>query len=238
MIDYDSEGYIWSPVVALFVKMTDGLPIESALWFLPVLFFTFLMYIILERYIAEFKYRVLVIILITLLGCGITKVLYNYVLGGIGTAMSALAFFLIGNIISQNKEKVKNTRLFGNLLIFILVVLVNTLLIFLNGKLNMRTGEWAIIPLSYFNAVVGCGIYCKVAIWMDKSKLWRACLQYIGRNSIVFLCTNHLAIRISSKLLGLFLDSDGIINGILYWSLVFVIAMLGKIGRASCRERV
>lgn len=51
-------------------------------------------------------------------------------------------------------------------------------------------------------------------------------LVYIGQNSIVFLCTNHITIRcakIAMKMAGVTLASC---DYVLYWSVLFVIAMI------------
>ena len=224
---YDGETHILSPLFSILFKVTEGLPIESALWFLPVLMLTYFLYYALERNISAISLRATAVLIITFSGCLVTEILYEHIFGGIGTAMSAIGFFFIGHMAAENKDKsVIINRIIGKWYVFVLLLILNTVMIFMNEKVNMRTGEWAVVPVSYINALLATLLYCKISVWIAGKEIISRAVKYIGKNSIVFLCTNHLAIIVSSKLLGFMHMEHGTV---LYWIAVFIISMLEMI---------
>ena len=81
----------------------------------------------------------------------------------------------------------------------ILVVgVITTILIFVNGYINMREGRYAIVPLFWVNALLSVyvGISISKLICKTGKTKW---LTSIGRNSIVYVCLNQIVIRVLYK---------------------------------------
>lgn len=153
-----------------------------------------------------------------------------------------LGFFFIGTVIREHKDFLKkghDTLCKG--IPFIGVITANTAFIFFNEKVNVRTGEWAFLPLSYINALMAIWIYFCIAVFICKKKKWLGnILRYIGENSIVFVCTNHMIIRISGKFLEAVQKYSFTIHDILQEILVFVISIILMIclSEIFCRTKL
>ena len=76
-INYDAIDI--SPLVHLVSINTNGLPICGALWFLTALFFTDVLFFIIDRYIASEVLKAIIIASIALLG-NLTKVIFPFTL--------------------------------------------------------------------------------------------------------------------------------------------------------------
>lgn len=189
----------------VFFSTTENMPIESALWFLPALFWVNLMYVIIDININYKNLKYLILTLITVIGCVWTKFIH-YLPWGINSAMSVLGFFAIGywyrisgeELFSKYENRIESSLI--KWFICIILMMIFGKLIMLNDFLNTRTGEFGIFPLSYLNAC----IYCYLLYFLSKDircvKI-NEILSIIGINSIIFLCTNHPALKISSYML-------------------------------------
>ena len=102
-----------------------------------------------------------------------------------------------------NAAKEKHRGLFY--LGLILALALNTWLIFVNGKVNMRSLKWATIPLTLINALTAIVVYILLSKCLtDHPKLgtlipvrW---LERVGMTSIVYLCTNHPMIKFARRI--------------------------------------
>lgn len=76
---------------------------------------------------------------------------------------------------------------------------MTTILIFVNGYINMREGRYAFIPLFWINALLSVyvGISISKMICKTEKTKW---LTSIGRNSIIYVCMNQFVIMILFKL--------------------------------------
>jgi len=79
----------------------------------------------------------------------------------------------------------------------------------LNSSLNIRTGNFGIVPLSYLNAYVYVLLLFYIAQWLDRLKIKSSgkpllmpvnCLAWVGRWSVIYVCTNHGALLVGKKL--------------------------------------
>lgn len=145
----------------------------------------------------------------------------------------------MGSIVSEYTNFLKRVHnIISKAIPFTGIVFVNFFLIFWNGKVNVRAGEWAFLPLSYMNAVAAIWIYfCVAAYICGKFRGMASILCYIGKNSIVFVCTNHLIIRISSKLLEIVQKYSLTIHCVLQETLVFVISIILMLGLSEIFSR-
>ena len=82
-----------------------------------------------------------------------------------------------------------------NWLQILIVGLVTTGMIFVNGYINMREGRYAFIPLFWINAILSFSLGISVSKLICKICKTEY-LMRIGRDSIVYVCLNQIVIRV------------------------------------------
>lgn len=188
----------WQPLLHLLWVNTDGLPICGALWFLTALFFADLLFFLLHRYIPSDGLKALIISILALTG-NFSRSIFPFTLPfALGPCLVGIGLYHIGYLCRKyESRKAVHFAMHLPLLPNILLGIVTTVLIFINGYINMRTETYAMIPLFWINAilsvVVGINfaklIYPKIQNhWIGK---W---LVGLGRNSIVYVCLNQIVI--------------------------------------------
>lgn len=217
-INYDDIDI--SPLVHLFSVNTNGLPICGALWFLTALFFTDILFFIIDRYIASEPLKAIIIASIALFG-NLTKVIFPFTLPfALGPAFVGVGLYYIGYLCRKSSENKVVHFLFNlpwipNLLLGILTII----LIFLNDYINMRTETYAVIPLFWANAVlsiiVGVNLSKLLYKYIQKSivEKW---LVSVGRESIVYVCLNQVVIMFIRK-------ATQMLNIPVYWSSILIL---------------
>ena len=196
----------FAPFYALVFNGINGLVYESALWFLPALFVVYNVFSVVDRKINQIMRKTVLVILLSLIGCAVTGMIYtseNMGGGYLSAGLSVLSFFLVGTLVREHKDFLKERyHTLCRVIPFTGIAIANTVFIFVNGKIGVRTGEWAFWPLSLINALTAIWIYLCIAVLIcKKTSLLKRIMCCIGENSIVFVCTNHMIIRISRKLL-------------------------------------
>lgn len=166
--------------------------------FLCELFFAFI-----DKYIKNEKILYVTVLLLVFFGSEATNVFDFRLPWGIDAALVGLGFYMLG-FLMQSKKEILLIKKVSNLKIVTLMigVLVCSALIMINGYINMREGKYAILPLTFFNAMFAIVIGVNIAKQIIKLMRFK-CFNYfgewlkgIGRNSIVYLCLNQLIIMI------------------------------------------
>ena len=186
-------------------KTTYDMPIESALWFLPAMFWVEVMYSTFDRLIVKRAFRILVLFVITVIGVYWTK-LFHPLPFAINSAMSAVGFYSVGVWFRSSGEKrwddiVNRSKPIWRIIIFISLFLCFSCIILKNEFVNIRTGEFGIAPIAYITACFFSLLLFSLAKGCNNNSLHFSSIEFIGRNSIVYLLTNHPALLISKKLL-------------------------------------
>ena len=231
IIDWLIHGnsVLWNGMLGVFIRTTESLPIESALWFLVALFWVCCLYCLIEKYIESKWKRFFLISCITIIGCKWTNY-FHFLPWGINSAMSAMGFFALGRWFRVNGEQKiegyfnthKNSFIRRCLVLIVLFVSVG-LLIMVNDKVNMRVGNFGIVVLSYFAATSYCMLLLLLVKWLQGvKKINISVLSSIGRNSIIYMCVNHLMLNISKGVLNL---GELVSNTAISIVLEFVLAM-------------
>ena len=79
---------------------------------------------------------------------------------------------------------------------------MTTILIFLNGYINMRTETYAVIPLFWVNAVLAIIVGANLSKLLYKyiqNSIVEKWLLSVGKESIVYVCLNQVVIIIIRK---------------------------------------
>lgn len=196
--DGNSKNATQAVIGALFRKPTDaGIYCAGALWFLPALFWSEMIYKVLTQIV---KNNTLFYISTCLIGVGgVIAEKHNIFLPfALDAALVAIPFVALGELLKicrQTKyaRKIFHTPwyLFCGLLIF------TTLLIFYNGEVNFRTGVYGNEIIAFINASLATILLWNISRIISNKftknllKTISDVLASIGRNSIIYLCLNQ-----------------------------------------------
>lgn len=196
--------------VLLFPTDIDNMPIAPALWFLPCMFWTSIVYSLMSR--LNYKMKVVCVVGITTLGM-IFSSLSDFMLPfTIEPLTVALGFMLVGEFIKRNQDKLIGW-LDKSWLIFILLI-VEAILAILNRSVDMRSARYHNCVLFIVNSIVGTmaflGIARKIRA-MSAKILWGVqWLSFLSQDAMGFICMNQLFIMLFSKALKIFIPAGAI----------------------------
>lgn len=211
---------------SLLVFPTQGMPMESALWFLPAMFLCCVLYALLDKFVKSRMAFTAIISILTCIGCFYSSVTDFRLPFAVGPAMASLGFYGLGQL-----WKCRQTEL-GILKKWISVGIVGLCAVGLAcylEPLNVRLEKWGGVQfILHYLCAVGIVLFLAVLVdWfvhrfeIDGSKEYG--LTFIGQNSIVYLCINHPCLMVAERILRLI----GLSNEILLYVGMFVISMTG-----------
>lgn len=183
------DGFSIKPLIHLLTLNTYGLPIVGALWFLTALFFTDIIYFLLDRWNVKW-----LIIPLVLVGSFADQVLPYPLPWALSASFVGLGLYWLGEMSKKYEVKLK-VVLNMNWWQIIVVGVVTAAMIFVNGYINMREGRYAFLPLFWINALLSVylGISISKLICKTEKTKW---LTNVGENSIVYVCLNQMVIRV------------------------------------------
>lgn len=186
------DGFSIKPLLHLLTINTNGLPIAGALWFLTALFFTDVLYFFLDRWNVKW-----LIVPLVLVGSFADQLLPYPLPWALSASFVGLGLYWLGEMSKRYKDKLR-VALNMNWWQILIVGVITTGLIFVNGYINMREGRYAFLPLFWINALLSfyLGISISKLICRIGEMKW---LTSIGQNSIVYVCLNQIVIRVLFK---------------------------------------
>ena len=206
-----SQGmlYFLKPVYHLLWTDTDGLPIAGALWFLTALFLCNVLYFALDCWISDMKILTGVVLTLAFAGNLLPAALPFRLPWAMDTAFVGMGLYHAARLLHgcEVRSAFRMNAFFDMRVTQILVSgFVVTLLIFVNGAVNLRSGTYACIPLFWLNAIGASLVGWSIARRLDSCKqgalsaaaVW---LRRVGRDSLVYLCWNQLVILIVTKIM-------------------------------------
>ena len=184
------------PLLHILTINTTGMPIAGALWFLTALFFTDIIYFILDKYNQK-----RLIIPLVLIGSFADQALPYPLPWALSASFVGLGLYWIGNYVRKNEEafyEILNLKSWK----LLITSAFAAALIFVNGYINMRSGTYAFWPLFWINAILSCCIGISISKLVEKSEFrWGIKkLTSVGENSIVYVCLNQIVISVVKKL--------------------------------------
>lgn len=203
------NGEVWKSLAHLLFINTTSLPLAGALWFLTAIFFTNVIYFLLDRYINDNRLKTMLVIILSLFGNIAPKLLPFRLPYALDASFVGIGVFHIAYILRQHMENKYIEKMFklNKAAWFISAVLV-TALIFINGYVNMRTGLYAIIPLFWINAIGACIVGINLSEYLAEIKINGrtltiiSILKRIGKNSLVYLCLNQIVLMLIRYIIG------------------------------------
>ena len=182
-------GFSINPVLHLLTVNTEGLPIAGALWFLTALFLTDIIYFLFDKWNVKW-----LIIPAVLIGSFADQILPYPLPWALSAACVGLGLYWMGQISKKYENKL--TKIYNMNLVQILIVgIVTTGLIFVNGYVNMREGRYGFLPLFWINVLLSICLGISISKLICKTDKFKW-LMGIGKNSIVYLCLNQVVIQV------------------------------------------
>ena len=207
------NGFSLVPIKALLLFPTNGLPIAGALWFLMALFFTDVIYYLLNT-IKNGRILWIVVIMISLAGQILPSLFRLNLPFALGAAMVGVGLMHIGRVLRPFDQQIVDLRIYQILLFGALVVFS----IMQSDYINMRTGKYSsAFVLFWVNAIAASIIGLNVAKRFKeylKDSIVNRYLQSIGRSSIVYVCLNQIVIMLCGKLVNKALELINVSIGI------------------------
>ena len=197
------NGFSIEPLLHVITINTSGLPIAGALWFLTALFFTDIIYFLFDRWNVKW-----LIFSFALVGSFANQILQYTLPWALSASFVGLGLYWLGEWSRKHEDKFK-ILLNMNVWQILVIGILTTGLIFINGYVNMREGSYAIIPLFWINALLA--IYLGISISKIICKRFKVeWIASIGKNSIVYVCMNQIVIMGVSAVLR-YIISSGIV---------------------------
>ncbi len=203
------------PLKHLLFVNTNGL-YAGAMWFLTSLFFAeVFLYFLLKM---KAPYRYILIPALAIMGNLAPEVLPSRLPYALDAAFTGTGLLLIGYLVRQFKDSAYVKRLASvNTKLFIPKLLIcavaSVLLIRCNSYVNMRLGQYGVIPLFWANVVLASYVVMLVSRQLDlllKGRI-KKYVTDIGRYSIVYLCLNQIVIKCVAAFNGHFISGHGMI---------------------------
>lgn len=201
------------PLINILWQNQTGIPIATAIWFLSCLFIMELIFIVMMNTLKKDYYLYGAVLLLA-----ISALLWNWKIGielpwSTVPAIIGLPFYTFGYILKKNNlmsiEKIRKIPIW----LIILVFIMNLICIHWNSSINMRTGAYGNAILFYINAIVAtCIIWCisgHIVNLIKNTRILRD-LSSIGKESLVYLCTNQALITVSEMTFGKILKVESL----------------------------
>lgn len=232
-----------TPLINLFWINTDGLAIAGALWFLTALFFVIVFYAFIERFTDNNAIQSVVVVIISLIGCLLPKIVSYRLPYAIDVAFVGLGFYYLGFILKEYKDNKAVDRVLNpNAFELAIFGVINIFLIMYNSSVNMRTAKYDFIPLFGVNAIMAIILgmrLCKMACCNISGPAIQIIIKWIselGINGLIYVCFNQLIITISSRVLEKVFESRVIYN-ILLVIVSFIALRVAVIGKNRLSNR-
>ena len=217
----------------LFWINTEGLYDVGAIWFLTALFFAISIYSLLRKITNAPSTLFILVNIISIVGYLMSTYCVYQLPWALEASFVAIGFIYVGNIVRKyEKNQILKTILNIRFYFLVPLIFIDSLLIYVNGYVNMRTGDYANFFLFFINACLSIIILWNVAKLLSASRcniIKCVCkrLQYIGRNSIIFLCLNQIIICVLTKTLPNF--NIYIKKAIVFFITMAVLSLLNEI---------
>ncbi len=227
------------PLIGLVLFPTDmeKMRFSSPLWFLPALFWTILLYLVVDKITKNKKaLKFIAILFLTVLGYVLSKIGPQFLPFAFGPALFSVSFFYFGDLLKQYP-------LYRFPLILIPVFLAGCLFVIkINGFTDLRSTTYGIFPL-----FIVTGILVTLCLWnvidrlnqhgLEDTAVFKA-TAYIGRFSMVYLCLNYFLITAAKWGLDHFFKDAVTKYPFLFNCAIFVVVMLLITGYSIVQQKV
>lgn len=165
------------------------------LWFLTSLFFTEIIFYLLNNFISSNYLKGIIVVLLFLFGNILSNFIDTALPWNVDSVCFALVFYYFGYLFSKYKEKILNKKkmLMVSSIIILPTIFVIEMKIF--GKIvDIFSNNYGIFPLNIVSALSGIVVVYCISIYIEKNKIISKILCYIGKNSLVFFALQGIPI--------------------------------------------
>ena len=204
------------------------MPFAPALWFLPCLFISSVLYELISKLFNKFLFKSLVVVGIGVLGIvfsGLSARMLPFTLEPVCTGV---LFMLIGELLKLKGERVFNYFYSHSIAIFVFWI-ISVVLAFVNPCVDMRSARYCIGPLYVLNGILGTLAYWFIAYKVSEYTYNKIIntgingLSFLSKNAMVFLASNQFVINILENVLP---SCSSLVILIIKQLIVFVLSML------------
>lgn len=198
-------GTVITPLIHLITINTTGLPIVGALWFLTALLLMYVIYLFVEHLTISCAAKTCIYYALAMIGCLETRIFPVRLPLALGPALVGVGMFHTARLIRDSKGLVHRAVNVSSPLILFAWMIVDTVCIMVSPEINLRNGSYPNVIMFWINAVSSSLLLLNLSreLWRrtGNCKLLRLLnqeLEYIGRNSIVYVCMNQLVLYMLS----------------------------------------
>ena len=171
---------------------TGNLRYNTALWFLPCLFCTYLIYYLLRKILKKHH---AVILTISIIASIVIEHIDNVMLPfGIETSLIMLFFFELGYIFFHNRDILR--RMFKtkpvNYICAVLFIITGAVFSAVNGRVRYSVGVYTNLVLFYLASIMGIFGYLLISYSIGKNRI----IENIGKNSLAILVLHKFPILV------------------------------------------
>lgn len=240
---WDKNVSALEPIKNLFWCNTSLImPIAGALWFLTCLFWAENIFYLLRK-IKNSTLMISLVFFTALVGCLYTRLFSGRLPWGIDVSFVAVGLIWMGYIFRKFEIFIQPNILQRSNFCISLLFILQVILIFVNGSVNLRTGNYACVLLFWTNCILSVVLLMNAGKRIDDMKNILGGYTYlcnIGKNSIIYLCFNQLAILLSKSIvLSTFIGKmNWLVRGItiLFLSMGILSALDSMISRCKIRK--
>ena len=198
------------------------MPFAPALWFLPCFWLCSVVYAMMG-YLSDTT-KCLLIIFLTIAGMAYSSLSYEMLPICIEPLAVSLIFVLVGEIIRKHENRI--WPWLEKWWIIILLLVIETILAFVNGSCDMRSARYHNCFLYLINSVVGTlGYWGLVRITIKLPfNISKKMLSYLSINSISFVCMNQVFINLWQNIKWI-VNINSVVVHIIYKLFVFLFAI-------------
>lgn len=207
----------------------NGIPIAGSLWFLTAMFFSELLFWGVQHIKVHDAWKTVIAAVLAISGMALATWLPFRLPLALDVGMVGVGLYQIGKLLRERWSIV--LRL--NVLLSLVGIVLFSGLGFVNGYINLRQGQYGIWPLFWINAagmtISLWNLTRSINGWMERKGLLKRLMAWIrsmGRESIVFLCLNQLAILLASDLVGWILPEGGMLVAAAKKAMILILTMV------------
>jgi len=192
LIIYKSNLSPYTPLEVIATSIGINEYTNGALWFLTCLFIVEIFFFVLISFIKRENARIIILMLSAGLGyiCSVFGNTFR-IIWNIDVAFTATIFYSIGYYYRIYGKNVSTSNIL-NIFLMIFVVVITVLIALANGKISMA----GLLYNNYIYFCIGAVSGITAVVMFSKIYSQSKVLTYLGKNSIIILCTHMIIFNI------------------------------------------
>lgn len=171
------------------------------LWFLTSLFFTEIVFYLLNKFIKNEYLKGIIVILLFLVGNVLSNIIDIALPWNFDSICFTLVYYFLGYSFKKYKDVILKREKIINIASLILLPIIFLMEVKLfNKPVDIFHNKYGIFPLNIISGLCGIFIIMRISSYLVKVKLLSKVLGYIGENSLIFFAFQGIPILLINKL--------------------------------------